>query len=96
MPDGKTCRISFSLEGENLGEILLTVQSQNTFFVSDSHFLRGVSPKTKEQCWKLFCEEAKDRRLLLLLSCRPAQNFFAQHPEYSCLISCNTKIKPGF
>lgn len=89
-------KVSFWNEEEKLGELQLSLQSCNVFFVQDSSFSRSLTKEEKEILWELFCQEAKAQNVLLLLSCRSAQNFFAEHPQYDFLIASKTKTKPGF
>ena len=95
LPQNKTKTVFFR-DNVKIGEITLSPQSGNTYFAADSHFERTASPEEKEVSWEMFCQEIQKRNLSLLLSCRAAQNFFAAHPEYSCLIASSTKTKPGF
>ena len=82
-------------EGE-AARFCLMPQKQDIYLLQDVRFARQLLPQERDALWQDFCALMQQRGARLLLTCRAAQSWFAQHPEHSGLLASKVKAKPGF
>lgn len=82
-------------EEEKIGSFLLLFHKKGIYRLTDFRFEKETTEEKRNETWQSLCEELYRRQIKLLLECRGAQNWFAEHPEQKELLA-NVKEKPGF
>ena len=91
-----TEELLFVQSDKRVGQILLELHKKGSYLVTEISFDRSISPNEREEAMLAFCEKMQQEKILLLLGCRAAQNWFQAHPEQSKLLASKVKTKPGF
>lgn len=91
-----TEELSFVQSDRRVGQILLELHKKGSYIVTEILFDQSLSANEREKAMLAFCEKMRQEKILLLLGCRAAQNWFQAHPEQGGLLAANVKTKPGF
>lgn len=93
---GGTNNFVVIIKSNKEGQFFLKEQKKSICSVEDIRFDKQMQGDERENIWVAFCKEIEQRKFQLILSCRGAQKWFAEHPEQQNLLATNLKTKPGF